>query len=66
VKSDVDSIVDKLPPPGELGRGGESDEPAEEGDYDAGLDSMGAFIAAVKSGDAAAALDAYRDVKKNC
>jgi hypothetical protein len=66
-KDDIMAIVDKLPPPDKIRRGGESDEPEAEGDdYDAGVDSMAAFMKAVKGDDPAAALDAYRDVMKNC
>lgn len=64
--SDVEDIVDKLPPPDKLRRGEPADEGSEGDDYDAGIDSMAAFMDAVKGGDPAAALDAYRDVMKNC
>jgi hypothetical protein len=62
---EIMEIVDKLPPPDKIRDGGESAE-GEGGDYDAGVDSMAAFMKALKGDDPAAALDAYRDVMKNC
>jgi len=46
----------------------DGDGPDSEGadDYDPAKASMQAFIDAVKSGDAGAALDAYQDVMANC
>jgi hypothetical protein len=69
VKGDVEVILGKMPPPGKtppkpMDKGGDKGDGGD--DYDAALDSMGAFIDAVKSGDAQAALDAWGDVKSNC
>jgi hypothetical protein len=63
------AILEKAPPPGKMppkpmDKGGDKEGGGD--DYDAALDSMGAFIDAVKSGDAQAALDAWEDVKSNC
>ena len=65
MKPGIMAIVEKMGPPK---KGAPSDDEAAEGesDYSAAEDSMAAFIAAVKSGDAKAALDAYADVKANC
>lgn len=64
---DVEVILGKAPPPGKMRpHGDDSEADGGEEDYDAALDSMGAFIDAVKSGDAQAALDAWEDVKANC
>jgi hypothetical protein len=62
------AIVDKLPPPDKLRRGGDADSAPDDAgdDYDPAVESMTAFMKAVKGDDAAAALDAYRDVMKNC
>lgn len=64
-------IASKVPPPSKLvkGTGGDSYERDEESAADDDAAAMGAmeeFISAVKSGDAQAALDAYRNVKETC
>jgi len=67
---EVDIILGKAPPPGKMRPASDPDADGDtEGcgdDYDAALDSMSAFIDAVKGGDPKAALDAWEDVKSNC
>jgi hypothetical protein len=67
--SDVEVILGKAPPPGAkrpMPDGKGADPEGGDDDYDAKLDTMQAFMDAVKGDDPKATLDAWEDVKANC